>query len=100
MKITALDEVCETLRNTDNEGTESPYWLVIDPGRTRNMKTTITQITCCVDGPFFSRKDAEEYLEARRYDYSNRAGVWCASGHHSRKYKALCRELKIGMGGG
>ncbi len=90
-----INEIVETLKNADNEGTESPYWLVIDPKMGGgNIKTRPDQIAFCIDGPFFSREDAENYLKSRRYAYSDKAIVWCHSGYWSKKYKDFYRALK------
>ena len=86
-------EIANTLLETDNEATESPYWLVLDPQQ--NMSCDVHVLAGQITGPFFSREDAEEYLQRRRYDYSDRAVVYCCSGYYSQKYKDFCRSLKI-----
>ena len=45
-----------------------------------------------VTGPFLSRKSAERYLERRRYAFSDRAQVWCLSGHESADWRGLCMQ--------
>lgn len=35
------------------------------------------------------------YEQARRYNYSENAVVWCASGYQSQKYKNLHKSLLI-----
>lgn len=99
--------IAETLKAADNEGTESPYWLVIDPkgvgqqiaaaakhGEVYDQDQVLSTIAFSIDGPFFSREDAEAYLKSRSYDYSPQTQVWCASGYRSQKYKEFCRELR------
>jgi hypothetical protein len=102
-----MNEIIETLRKADNEGTESPWWMLIDPkniydtiagvaehGDTPDMSYVLNAIAFAVEGPFFSREDAETYLKNRRYAYSDEAKVWCGSGYRSQKYKAFYRKLK------
>ena len=90
--MSAIDEITTTLENADCEGTESPWWMVIDP---RQMfRLDVHSVNSMITGPFFSREDAAEYLNRRRYAFSKHARVYCASGYWSNKYKNLCRELK------
>ena len=79
--------IIETLKNADNEATRCPYWLILDPQQ--NMSCSIHMMAGGIAGPFFCREDAEEYLNATRYNFSRRAKVYCLSGHHSRKYENL-----------
>lgn len=105
----SVEAIVETLKETDNEGTESPVWLLIDPksmhetlegvaehGEVPDIDRVLTTMAFAIEGPFFCREDAENYLKARRYAYSSEAKVWCASGYRSQKYKALCREIGVG----
>lgn len=104
-----MKEIIETLKNADNEGTDSPWWMVIDPGQIHGIMEGVAEhnevpnrvmitnaIAFSVEGPFFCRQDAENYLKSRHYDYSMDAIVWCSSGYRSMKYKNLCRSLKLG----
>ena len=93
MKEDIMDDIIRTLRIADNEATESPYWLILDPKQ--NMDCDIHALAGQISGPFFSRKDAEAYLKAKRYNFSARAKVYCHSGYASMKYKTLCRSLKL-----
>lgn len=87
------NEIIKTLSNSDNESTESPYWLILDP---RQMfRCNVHELASMITGPFFSREDAENHLEARRYAFSKHAKVYCHSGYWSQKYKNLCRKLRI-----
>lgn len=90
-----MEEIIRTLSNTDVEGTESPYWLILDPKQ--NMSCDIHNLASQITGPFFSRKDAEGHLTSRRYAFSKRAKVYCHSGYWSLKYKMLCRKLSLGL---
>ena len=102
-----------TLKQSNNEGTESPYWLIIDPsavlgsltwmdGEERifadldesNCERIADQIPLCITGPYFSRQDAEEHLKARHYGFSRLAYVYCHSGYWSQKYKDFCRKIR------
>jgi len=88
-----MKEIIETLKNANNEGTESPYWLILDPHQ--NMSCDIHALAYMITGPFFCRDDAEKHLNNRRYAFGKKAQVYCCSGYHSEKYKNLCREIKI-----
>jgi hypothetical protein len=90
-----MEEIINTLKNVDNECTESPYWLILDPKQ--NMDCNIHALASMITGPFFCREDAENHLIATKYNFSKRAKVYCNSGYHSAKYKRLCRKLRIGM---
>lgn len=83
MKITL--EVSEK-----NEGTESPWWAIINPtfGTTGNPE----RVAQCITGPFFSREAAQNHLEARSYAFSKKAIVYCFSGYWSNQYKNAIRE--------
>ena len=91
--MTALQEIQDTLQQADNEATASPYWLILDPHQ--NMSCDLYSLASQISGIFFCRQDAVDYLEARRHAFSSRARVFCHSGHHSRKYTNLCKELKV-----
>lgn len=105
----AVDDIVETLRSADNEGTAAPYWLLIDPKNVLlyaqscyandeepELDRVKSYIESAIEGPFFSREDAKKYLEARAYEYSDKAYIYCHSGYWSKKYKNLCREIGIG----
>jgi len=83
--------IIETLKEADNEGTAAPYWLIIDPRQM--MAPDCHTVASMIDGPFFSRDDAQQQLENRRYDYGPKAVVYCASGYWSKKYKDLCATV-------
>ena len=90
-----MEEIIRTLTGADNEATSAPYWLILDPSQ--NMRCNVHEMAGGISGPFFCRDDAERYLKATRYNFSDRAVVYCLSGHHSPKYERLCRSLRIGM---
>lgn len=86
------NEIMETLKKADNESTEAPYWLILDPAQ--NMPCNVHELADQITGPFFCRQDAVRHLENRGYAFSERACVYCHSGHRSQKYKNLWREMR------
>lgn len=91
----------------ENESTESPWWMLIEPnilfemfeaaaehGEIPDKDRIRTAIAYSVEGPFFSRKEGEDYLKTRSYDYTQSAKVWCASGYRSHQYKEAIRAGK------
>ena len=79
----------------NNEGTESPWWAIIDPRQ--NFKADsqgIHNIANMITGPFFSRGSAETHLEARRHAFSGHARVFCFSGYWSNEYKKAINEAQ------
>lgn len=85
MKITLeVSEKCEA--------TESPYWLILDPGYTWTGRADM--VAEMVTGPFFSRESAEAHLETRRYAFGRNAIVYCHSGCWSQEYKQACRDAR------
>jgi hypothetical protein len=92
--VKAVNDVVNTLhRCTNNEATRAPYWLIIDPKQV--LKLDIHRIASMITGPFFSRKDAEDFLNNSRYNFSKNAKVYCCSGCYSQKYCNLCKELDV-----
>lgn len=107
------NEIAETLKTADIEGTESPYWLIIDPSKVTGRLAYADEdgavkyadvdhekcdeiaeaIPNAITGPFFCRGDAEAHLQARDYAFGSNAYVYCHSGYWSRKYKSFCRSL-------
>jgi len=83
----------ETLKTAGSEMTRSPYWLILDPEQ--NMVRDIHAMAAQITGPFFCRKDAEEFLKATRYNFSDRAHAYCLSGCYSEKYNKLCDDLNV-----
>lgn len=81
--------------SNDNEHTESPWWLIIDPRQ--NFKTGpdgAWNIINMITGPFFSREEAETHLKCRRHDFSKHACVFCHSGYYSHQYKTALRQAR------
>ena len=78
----------------ENEGTESPYWLIIDPKQM--MRPDVYAVSGMITGPFFSRESAERHLKIRSHAFSKRARVFCHSGYWSEEYKSACRKAANG----
>jgi len=74
----------------DNEATDSPYWLILEPQQ--NMILSINMLAGQITGPFFSRKSAQNFLDRTRYNFTSRALVYCCSGYNSQQYKEAIRE--------
>ena len=78
-----------------NEGTEAPFWVIIDPSQM--MKPDDTSVAMrMVHGIWFSREEANEHLMLCRHRYSSRAVVWCMSGHASMQWRNAVREARKG----
>ena len=86
-----MNQIIETLESADNEATSCPYWLILDPKQ--NMTCDLHNLASQISGPFFSREDATEYMNAKKHHYSSNAKVFCHSGHYSRKYSNLCKSI-------
>lgn len=80
----------ETRRIPNAEATAYPWWMVIDP--VQNMACSAANVGMNPVGQFFSRAAAQAHLDAKRHRYSDRAVVWCGSGHMSADWRALCEE--------
>jgi len=77
----------------NNEGTESPWWLIIDPKQNFNVSNQgLHNIAGMITGPFFSRSSAQAHLDGRRYNFSANAKVFCHSGYWSYEYKNALRR--------
>lgn len=77
----------------NNEGTESPWWMIIDPKQNMSTKTDACHnIASMITGPFFSRENAENHLSARRHVFGPNAVVYCTSGYWSFDYKMAIRR--------
>jgi hypothetical protein len=85
-----MKEIIETLRGADNEGTAEPWWAIVDPRQA--FKCNPHEIASMITGPFFSRKDATDFLKATRYNFGKYAVVYCFSGYYSKKYREFYRN--------
>jgi hypothetical protein len=91
-KIKAITAIVDSLK-INNESTDSPYWLILDPNQ--NIKCDIHVMVSNITGLFFCRKDAENYLQDHRYNFSKRAKVYCLNGNSSDKYKEFCKQFGV-----
>jgi len=80
----------------ENEGTDSPWWLIVDPKQMMRPEAHTVAMSM-ITGPFFSREEAEDHLRSRRHAFSRRAVVWCHSGYWSRQYKEKYREAEMAL---
>lgn len=75
-----------------NEGTDSPYWLILDPRQMLSLNHN--HLAGMITGPFFSREEAQDHLDQRHYAFTSRAAVYCCSGYHARQYKDAYRNAQ------
>ena len=81
------DKKIEIMVSGKNEGTSAPWWIIIDPRQNFDVGDRgLSNIAHMITGPFFSREEANQMLEARRHHYSKHAVVYCHSGHGTREY--------------
>ena len=85
-------EMLLKLKNADKECTSYPYWMIIDPKQM--MGPDIGFVASMLTGPFFNREDAENFLKNTRYNFSQRAAVFCLSGTYSTDWVALHKTAK------
>lgn len=88
----AIVSFVETLRSAPNEFTAAPYWMILDPES--NEELNPRKLAFQFTGPFFSRSDAERYLEYFSDDFTDKATVYCKSGSSSLKYTSLYNQIK------
>ena len=96
-----MKEIEKTLKEVAekqlNEGTSSPYWLIIDPRQNFEVKSQgVHNVASMITGPFFSREDAQGFLDMTHYNFSKNAKVYCHSGCYSSKYEKFCKEIGLG----
>jgi hypothetical protein len=77
----------------DCEGTAEPYWLILDPRQM--LRLDIHFLAGMITGPIFSREEAQQHLDARRYAFGKNAAVFCHSGYWSAQYKRAWREASL-----
>ena len=76
-----------------NEGTAEPWWVIVDPKQMMKPDPYHVMIGM-ITGPFFSREEAQEYLDNHSHNYTRRAVVYCASGCYTNQYKKVYREAE------
>lgn len=86
-----IADIINTLKASDCEATRSPYWMIVDPRQ--SFRCDPHDIATMITGPFFSRKDAADFLHRTRYNFGKHAAVYCCSGCYSEKYDNLCRAI-------
>ena len=77
-----------------HEGTAEPWWLIIDPRQNLETKNeqALHNIAGMITGPFFSRVEAQNFLEHTRYNFGKNAHVFCHSGYYTHRYKNALRD--------
>ena len=78
-----------------NEGTDSPWWAIIDPRQ--NFKVddqSIFDIASMITGPFFSRESAQKHLDSCRNNFGKNPRVFCFSGCYSYDYKTAYKKAE------
>jgi hypothetical protein len=75
----------------NNEGTAYPWWLIVDPKQMMKPEAGYVAMGM-ITGPFFSREEAQIFLDAKRHRYSKRAVVWCSSGYDSISFRQACEK--------
>lgn len=78
----------------ENEGTAEPWWVIVDPKQMMKPDPYAVMMGM-VTGPYFSRKEAQEYLANHRYNFTSMAVVYCASGCYSEIYKKAYRAAEL-----
>jgi hypothetical protein len=89
----AFGQITNALVSADNEATRCPYWIIIDPHQ--SFCCDVHDVASMITGVFFSRKDAQDFLDTTRYNFSKHARVYCNSGHNSYKYESLCKAIGV-----
>lgn len=87
-----------------NEGTNAPWWIIIDPFNLSNVYRNDTKellsvmdIAFAISGPFFSRESAQNYLDQNHYNFSEHARVYCKSGYHNKTYANAYNNEESGL---
>jgi hypothetical protein len=79
----------------DNEGTSYPFWIIIDPAQNFKVNSDgIYNIANMITGVWFSREKAEAFLNKTRYNFSEHAKVFCASGTDSDDWVEFCKTIE------
>lgn len=79
----------------DNEACSAPYWMILDPGKPNGAMSddglSDADLARMVAGPFFSRDEARDFLDANRHNFTAKAVVWSLFGR-SRLYQKAWRR--------
>ena len=88
-----MEEVIKKLNTTEKESTAYPFWIIIDPRQNFEVDNQgLHNIASMIHGIFFSRKDAQDFLDRTRYNFSKNAKVYCHSGHTSKDWRGLFKK--------
>jgi len=80
--------VIKLMVSEENENTAYPWWVIVDPRQSSWCNPH--DIWSMITGPFFSRKEAQDYLNDHQHRFTQRAVVSCCSGYASRQYVEAC----------
>jgi len=70
--------------STETECTAYPYWMIIDPQQNFYKDDDgVHAIANMITGPFFSREEAQDFLDRTHYNFGRGAKVYCCSGCYS-----------------
>ena len=90
----ADDDPCVQAEDEDSPGELRREWH--ENGRhDYRDEVSAEDLALVMTGPFFSRGAAAAYLREKAHRFSSRARVWCASGHESGDWRALCAGLPV-----
>jgi hypothetical protein len=79
--------------STDNEGTDSPWWAIVDPRQNfRVDDQAVHAVAGMITGPFFSRESAQAHLDSARNHFGKNPQVYCLSGCYSPEYWSACKN--------
>lgn len=91
-----MKEILETLKTAEHESTAYPYWMIIDPKQNFEVNEDgLHRIANMINGPFFCREDAEDFLRMTHYNFSKNAKVYCHSGYSSEKWRRFYKENNL-----
>ena len=79
-----LQGLRDRIRDEGVEATAFPYFIIVERVQHNNL--------LLIAGVWFSREAATAHLEGRRYEYGDKAFVWCASGHASVDWRGLLEQ--------
>ena len=79
----------------DNEGTDSPWWAIVDPRQIMKVDNqSVYHVAGMITGPFFSRESAQRHLDAARHHFGKNPHVFCFSGYNSSEYKTAYKAAE------
>ena len=78
----------------ENDSTSYPWWVILFPVWATRKRLSSADVSNAVEGPFFSREEAQKELNSRRHYYGKQAVVWCLSGCNTIKYRRAIDEAE------